>query len=81
MEIVIQESLRDQAVALAHEGHQRIIKTKELVRAKVWFPKVNDKIETAVRQCFSSCHKVCCTVYADHSHRVIECALTTRTVS
>ena len=51
--MVIPESLRDQAVALAREGQQGIVKIKELIRSKVWFPKMNDKVETAVRQCFA----------------------------
>ena len=40
-------------VALSHEGHQGIVKTKELLRSNVWFPKMNDMVETAVRQCFT----------------------------
>ena len=40
-------------MALAHEGQQGIVKIKELIRSKVWFPKMNDKVETAVRQCFA----------------------------
>ena len=54
--VVILEYLRDQAVALMHESHQGILKTKELIRNSyqlVWFPKMNDKVETAVRQCFA----------------------------
>ena len=53
MNVVIPESLRDQAVLLVHEDHQRIVKTKEFIRSKVWFPKMNDKVETAVCQCFA----------------------------
>ena len=40
-------------MALAHECLQGIIKTKELIRLKVWFPKMNDEVETAVSQCFA----------------------------
>ena len=40
-------------MALAHEGQQGIVKIKELIRSKVWFPKMNDKAATAVRQCFA----------------------------
>ena len=35
--VVIPSSLQDQAVRLAHEGHQGITKTKALIREKVWF--------------------------------------------
>lgn len=61
--VVIPTSLRDQAVSLAHEGHQGMAKTKELIRSKVWFPKMNDKVETAVRQCFA-----CQCTYNGHPH-------------
>ena len=51
--IVISASLIHQVVALAHEGHQGIVKTKELLRSKVWFPQMNDIAESAVRRCFA----------------------------
>ena len=51
--VVIPQSLRDQTVTLSHEGHHGIVKTKELIRSKVWFAKMKDKVETAVRQCFA----------------------------
>ena len=58
--VVIPVSLINQVVALAHEGHQGIVKTKELLRSKVWFPTMNDIAETAVRCCFA-CQ---CTQYS-----------------
>ena len=61
--MVIPESLRNQAAALAHEGHRGIVKTKELVRSKIWFPKMNDKMETTVRQCFA-----CQCIYNGNPH-------------
>ena len=51
--VVIPASLINQVVALAHEGHQGIVKTKELLRSKVWFPQMNDIAESAVRRCFA----------------------------
>ena len=51
--VVIPASLINQVVALAHEGHQGIVKTKELLRSKVWFPQMNDIAETAGRRCFA----------------------------
>ena len=48
--VVIPESLRDQSVALAHEGHQGIVKAKERTHK---IKDMNDKVETAVRQCFA----------------------------
>ena len=46
--VVIPASLINQVVALAHEGYQGIVKTKELLRSKVWFPQMWDIAETAV---------------------------------
>uniref|UniRef100_H3A736 Gypsy retrotransposon integrase-like protein 1 n=1 Tax=Latimeria chalumnae TaxID=7897 RepID=H3A736_LATCH len=34
-----------QAVELAHEGHQGLVKTKALIREKVWFPGIDKKVE------------------------------------
>ena len=51
--VVIPVSLINQVVALAHERHQGIVKTMELLRSKVWFPHMNDIAETAVRCCFA----------------------------
>ena len=61
--MVIPASLGNQAVALSHEGHQGIVKTKELLRSNVWFPKMNDMAETAVRHCFA-----CQCMYTGNAH-------------
>ena len=50
---VIPASLINQVVTLAHEGHQGIVKTKELLRSKVWFPQMNDIAESTDRRCFA----------------------------
>ena len=34
--IIIPVSLRHKAVPLAHKGHQRLVKTKQLLREMVW---------------------------------------------
>ena len=36
---------------LAHEGHQGIVKTKNRLRAKVWWPKMNAAAEKLCRSC------------------------------
>jgi hypothetical protein len=49
--IILPTSLRSHALSLAHEGHQGLVKTKRLLREKVWFPakreslvpKINDR--------------------------------------
>ena len=35
----------------AHEGHQGIVKSKQLLRATTWFPGIDQKIEEAVQHC------------------------------
>ena len=32
-------------------GHQGIVKTKELLRSKVWFPGINQKVEALIKRC------------------------------
>lgn len=53
--IVMTTKLRDKAVALAHEGHQGMNRTRSKVwskvRSKVWFPRLNEKVEKAVQNC------------------------------
>ena len=39
--IVIPKTLRSQVVKLAHIGHQGVVKTKGLLRSKVWFPTID----------------------------------------
>lgn len=49
--IVVPVSLQDKAATLAHVGHQGIVKTKALLREKIWFPGVDKKVETLIQQC------------------------------
>uniref|UniRef100_A0A669DPM2 Gypsy retrotransposon integrase-like protein 1 n=1 Tax=Oreochromis niloticus TaxID=8128 RepID=A0A669DPM2_ORENI len=49
--IVIPPVLQERAIQLAHEGHQGIVKTKALLRTKVWFPEIDRKAESAVQNC------------------------------
>ena len=39
--LVIPTKLCHQVISLAHEGHQGLIKTKKLLREKVWFPTID----------------------------------------
>ena len=43
--IVIPTSLQQRAIDIAHEGNQRMVKTKRLLREKVWFPGIEDKVK------------------------------------
>jgi hypothetical protein len=36
--IVVPAALQERIVDIAHEGHMGIVKTKALLREKVWFP-------------------------------------------
>lgn len=43
--LVIPEHLQKTVVELAHEGHQGIVKKKQLLGDKVWFPGINQLVE------------------------------------
>ncbi|XP_030850192.1 uncharacterized protein K02A2.6-like [Strongylocentrotus purpuratus] len=60
--IVIPQSLRQQIIDIAHEGHQGITKTKSLLREKVWFPSIDRMTEKTVRDCLT-----CQTNTIEHS--------------
>ena len=52
--IVIPEALRDRAISIAHEGHQGLVKTKQLLREKIWFPRIDDSVKQKLDKC-SAC--------------------------
>ena len=49
--IVIPKNLRDRAISIAHEGHQGLVKTKQLLCEKVWFPKIDNEVKKKIEQC------------------------------
>lgn len=49
--LVIPASLRNRVIDLGHEGHQGIVKTKERLRTKVWWPGIDKDVEKRVRSC------------------------------
>ena len=51
--IVIPDALQKRVVELAHEGHQGLVKTRSLLRSKVWFPKMDPAVDEVVKKCFS----------------------------
>ena len=51
--LVIPRSLRKRVVQLAHEGHQGLIKTKTLLREKVWFPGIDTLAAKTVTDCLA----------------------------
>ena len=48
--IIIPTELQSKAVDLAHVGHQGIVKTKRLLREKIWFPAIDSLAERRVRE-------------------------------
>ena len=50
--LVIPQSMRDDILRLAHEGQQGIVKTKNRLRAKEWWPKM----DAAAKKLCRSCH-------------------------
>ena len=36
--LIVPQTLRARAISIAHEGHQGLVKTKQLIREKIWFP-------------------------------------------
>ena len=49
--IIIRYVLRHKAIQLALEGHQGVVKTKSLVRSKIWYLGIDRDIEKLVRSC------------------------------
>lgn len=52
-QIVIPGSLEHRVLQLANEGHQGIVKTKTLLRSRVWFPNIDQKAELTVKNCLA----------------------------
>ena len=51
--LVIPTKLQQQVISLAHEGHQGLVKTKKLLREKVWSPKIDPLTEKAMKECLA----------------------------
>ena len=49
--IFIPSVLRNKILDAAHEGHQGIVKTKQLLRSKVWYPGLDKDVELLVHNC------------------------------
>ena len=49
--IVIPVKLQERVIELAHGGHQGIVKTKSLLRSRVWFRKMDEMVEKFVKMC------------------------------
>jgi hypothetical protein len=51
--IIIPSSLRQHVLDLAHGGHQGIVKTKTLIRSRVWFPGIDNSVEHLIKTCLA----------------------------
>lgn len=49
--LVIPHELTDRVIEIAHLTHPGIVKTKSLIREKVWFPGVDRRVEDRISQC------------------------------
>ena len=50
--IVMPQTLRKRVVNLAHKGHQGVVKTKERLRTKVWWPGMDRDAEKLCAECY-----------------------------
>ena len=50
---VVPNTLQNKIVNIAHEGHLGITKTKNLLRSRVWFPKMDKITEEVIRNCMA----------------------------
>jgi hypothetical protein len=53
--LIIPTRLRDETMTHAHKGHQRIVKTKQALRTKVWWPRIDKDAEEFIKHCHA-CH-------------------------
>ncbi|CAF0717686.1 unnamed protein product [Brachionus calyciflorus] len=56
--IILPSALQRLTVKIAHEAHLGIVKTKGILRSKVWFPNLDKQVEQEVKNC-RVCQ--CCT--------------------
>ncbi|KAM7281316.1 uncharacterized protein ISCGN_006398 [Ixodes scapularis] len=60
--LVLPAALQQQAICLAHIGHQGISKTKALMKRKVWFPHLDSMVQTTLKNCMA------CQATIQHQH-------------
>ena len=49
--ILVPEKFRKRVIELAHIGHQGRVKTKALIRSRVWFPSIDTRVEQIIGKC------------------------------
>ena len=51
--IVMLQALKDRTLAIAHQGHQGVVKTKQLLRTKAWWPKIDQHVKSLIKNCLA----------------------------
>ena len=51
--LILPDSLQDQVIKLAHQGHQGLSKTTALIREHVWFPHLDKKVKSEIEGCLA----------------------------
>ena len=51
--LVIPASLVKEAIELSHTGHQGASKSKQYLRASIWFPSMDHSIEQRIKHCIA----------------------------
>ena len=51
--LVLPAALRQRALKIAHEGHQGLTKTKQLLREKIWFPGIDSMTKHMLDSCLA----------------------------
>ena len=46
--LIIPMALRQQALGVAHEGHQGLVKIKQLLQEKIWFPGIDRAVKQLI---------------------------------
>ncbi len=49
--IVLPKKLRQQAISLAHEDHAGMVRCKQRLRSKLWWPEMDKQVEERIRCC------------------------------
>ena len=51
--LILPHALRQRALHIAHEGHQDLTKTKQLLREKIWFPGIDGLTKKLIDNCLA----------------------------
>ena len=51
--VIIPSVLHEKAISIAHEGHQGLVNTKQLLKEKVWFPGIDQLMKRRTETCLA----------------------------